>query len=229
MDIRARLCSTAKPQMEVWQPWGSWDWLRLKFSNFCSSFFIGIESHLLRTAWCYNSTILVKSPTRAWGHSGDLTAVLASGVGHSMTQFVKSPVFPHPLRKWGEGEGDRNWQIHYIQWLPDSYVITSLRFITSYSWFEQIKLWKLKTPCYSTAFIITCFERWTQEASLHSSTLLGSKLHGPPIGRAGYPFHNPNPTATDDLDVMIKCISLYNTDKQQQVPCLWEMKKPQKL
>jgi len=36
----------------------------------------------------------VKSPTRAWGHSGDLTADLALEMGQLMTRFVKSPVFP---------------------------------------------------------------------------------------------------------------------------------------
>ena len=52
----------------------------------------------------YNSTMTaqylakcaVKSPTRAWGHSGDLTADLALWVGHLTTRFVKSPVLPYP-------------------------------------------------------------------------------------------------------------------------------------
>ena len=35
------------------------------------------------------------------GHSGDLTADFAPVVGNLTPRFVKSPVFPHPLRGWG--------------------------------------------------------------------------------------------------------------------------------
>ena len=35
-----------------------------------------------------------------WGHSGDLAADFAPVVGNLTPRFVKSPVFPHPLRGW---------------------------------------------------------------------------------------------------------------------------------
>ena len=37
---------------------------------------------------------VVKSPTRGWGHSGDLTADFAPVVGNLTSRFVKSPVTP---------------------------------------------------------------------------------------------------------------------------------------
>jgi len=40
---------------------------------------------------------------RAWGHSGDLTANLAPGVGHLHSICQKAPVYPHPPQEGKEG------------------------------------------------------------------------------------------------------------------------------
>jgi len=40
---------------------------------------------------------------RAWGHSGDLTADLAPGVGHFDNLICQIPVFSHPTRGGGWG------------------------------------------------------------------------------------------------------------------------------